>query len=396
MLNIGLFKYMRGYVRFSGLGGFQEKFIDELHSRKVKIWGIRHKGGYIYGKIKPSHYAFAARAARRHGFKLRVQKRVGLPFKLYRFRKRPGILVGLFAFIFMLTALSNRIWQIEVVGNERLSTTEILTVMGELGVSAGMSGSTLGFNKIKRQAIMKMPEAAWINMNKKGSRLVIEISELAEDLGMIDTSVPANIVSLRDAQIIDTQVLAGTLVTPKGSAVKKGGIIVSGIVIDTQGNVLYKHAQANIQAEFIEKNEFYVPYFSTGKRLSDNKEIKDYLVFLNNTIPLFWAETAMSDYHYNEILEEPKLFGLELPFKIKKGIYTEYEEVEYIKTAEEVVKELEQKRDEYIENFFSEYEIVDIKTELIPDDLGITLRFEAILRGNIAKTEEIQIMFDKN
>lgn len=388
--------FLTGYVEFSGLGGFQEKFVSELFENKIRCRKLRYEAGYIHARISPVYYLYASRLARKHGFRIRVTRKKGAYFKLFKFRKRYGLAIGGMIFFLLLIWSSNYIWDVDVVGNERVPTDRIRTVMHDLGIKSGIERGSANYTEIERRALLEIPEIAWVNINASGSKLTIEVSELAKRLEEgdgIELSSPCNVVSTKDAVILSSEVLEGKQIVENGSGVRRGGIIVSGVFSDNEGNMYYKHAKANIVGQFFEEREFFIPYNDKTFILGEKQTTKNYLMFMNNNIPLFIFDAKVKSFHYDEQVNEMKFFGVNLPFKHKKGIYTEYEEVEIIRTDDDIKKILDQQRLDFEENFYSDYEIIEAEKTFIPEDDGIKLQVTYTLRGNIAKSEEIFLIY---
>lgn len=390
--------FLTGYVEFSGLGGFQEKFVSELFENKIHCRKLRYEGGYIRARISPVYYLYAARLARKHGFCIRVTKKKGVYFKLFKFRKRYGLAIGAMLFFLILIWSSNYIWDVSVDGNEQVPKDRIFTVMDELGIKSGIERGTVNYTEVERKALLQIPEIAWLNIKPSGSKLTIEVSELEKRLEEgdgIDLNSPCNVVSTKDAVILSSEVLDGKQVVENGSGVRKGGIIVSGVFSDKEGNMYYKHAKANVIGQFFEEREFFIPYNDKTFILGDKTTTKNYLMFMNNNIPLFIFDSKAENFHYDEQVSEINFLGIKLPFKHKKGIYTEYEEIEIVRTDEDIKKILDKQRVDFEENFYSEYEIVEFEQMFIPDENGIKLKVIYTLRGNIAKSEEIFLIYQK-
>ena len=80
---------------------------------------------------------------------------------------------------------------------------------------------------------------------------------------MLDLDAPCNLVASRAAAVVSHVVRDGVLVADIGSGVPEGGLLVSGTVADAAGNVILKHASAEIIGEYTETREFFVPYKET-------------------------------------------------------------------------------------------------------------------------------------
>lgn len=68
-----------------------------------------------------------------------------------------GIAVGLAAYILLLHFFSQRIWAIDVIGNEKLSDREILSVLEPMGVELGKISENLDIPNIQLIALQKIP-----------------------------------------------------------------------------------------------------------------------------------------------------------------------------------------------------------------------------------------------
>ena len=69
--------FSASYIKITGLGGFQEKFISELISQNINIYEIsQEKSGFI-ALVKPYDYLKVTRKAKKHEIRPRVSERIG-------------------------------------------------------------------------------------------------------------------------------------------------------------------------------------------------------------------------------------------------------------------------------------------------------------------------------
>lgn len=174
---IGLFRWIFGYVRFSFTGGFAEDFLTECFADGMEIRDVvRNSDGFdaccnlrIYKKLH--HYAF------RHGGKVRVRKKRGLPFILLPLKNRIGFFMGMLAFVVIISFLSCFIWNVEIVGNDRLSETTISAYLENHNIKSGVMWSSVSRDEVCWDIMSEFDDISWAHINKIGSTARVEINE---------------------------------------------------------------------------------------------------------------------------------------------------------------------------------------------------------------------------
>ena len=72
----------------------------------------------------------------------------GLPKLIRRYRKRIGIPLGILLFFVMLTASGSVIWQIDVIGCEKLDSDTVISRLRELGCGVGTYVPSVDFDEL--------------------------------------------------------------------------------------------------------------------------------------------------------------------------------------------------------------------------------------------------------
>ena len=85
------------------------------------------------------------------------------------------------------------------------------------------------------------------------------------------------------------------------------------------------------------------------------------------------------------------IFGAEMPFKIKTGIYTEYRDADITRTDDDCVKELRRLKSDYEQNFYKDYDIINVTEKFLPESDGIRLILDYTLQGDIAIPADFEI-----
>jgi len=229
MLLIRFLRFLRGYICFTAADGFPERFLNLCNRAGAAIWDVQWRGGAMLGKTDPRGFRLIQPCAEPAGITLQVNKRVGLPFFLRKYRRRAGLLIGLALCIAGLSVLSGMVWTIGVTGNEAVPTEEILHIMAAHGVKPGAWRKGLDSREISDAARRELPGVAWLALNLRGSSAVVEVREiLPRDEPAPDA--PRDIVAAKAGQLKILEIYAGSAHARPGEAVPAGALLAGGLV----------------------------------------------------------------------------------------------------------------------------------------------------------------------
>lgn len=379
-----------GYVTFSAIGAFNEEFLSELIKSGINVTNIHNKKNILYADIKRTDYLYASKAAKKHRVRIKVQEKYGLYFKIIKMKRHFGIVMGIIVSVLMVMLLQRYVWKIEINSGNLFSDKHILEIIENNGISLGSDIGEIDTDALALKIKHTLKEAGWVGVEKIGSKLIISLSESKNPKGIkIPLNVPCNIIAGRTGVITETEVYSGTLLYPVGSGVSAGNIIVSGIVNDGADNIILSHANAKIIAEFKETVEIRQEYTTIEYQKSGQNFIEKELMIFGFVVPLTEKVKKTDKCTCDEQVENCSFMNLNLPFKVKTNIYTPFEEVFVTRKNEDAERLVEQKFEIYCDNFFSEYEIINIEKTIKRDEKGITLIADVRLKGNIAVSQEI-------
>lgn len=382
---------LTGSVTFSIIGGFAEEFVSEVIANGIDIGNIHNDNNIIYADVRRIDYLKISGIAKKHRVRIRVQKRHGIYFKVSKARKRTGILMGVLIASLVLLATQQFIWKIEIHGADKLSENLILETISENGIKLGALLSGIDSNEAEIRLKSTLKNISWVNIEINGSRADVYVRETDSiKKSEISLKTPCNVVAGRTGVIVETEVYSGTLIYPKGSGVSKGNVIVSGIVNDGADNIIMAHANAKIIAEFTETVEVRQDYTTVEKEKNGISETEKELMLFGFVFPITDTVSVTENKVCTEQIENCTLFGFNLPWKIKINTYTSYDDISVTRTAEDAMRLAEQKIEIYCNNFFSEYEVLDIIKTIKNDETGITIIADVKLKGNIAVQQEIK------
>ncbi|MGN0611933.1 MAG: sporulation protein YqfD [Ruminiclostridium sp.] len=388
--------FTASYIRITGLGGFQEKFISELISENINIYEItQEKSGFI-ALVKPYDYLTIARIAKKYGIRLRVSERIGLRFRLYPLRKRWGLIIGSLCCCAVITILSQFIWKIDIEGNVGISSQEISAVMEANGLMPGCTRKSFDTKICELSAMSRLESLSWISVEREGSKVYIKVAETNDpDNSEIPVNTPCNVISDYDGQLVYTEIYKGRLQTTVGSGVVKGQLLISGTVNDNGGHIVYVHADGIIKAVCEQTEEFYLPFEQERIVPTDTKYYSTYFMLGSYSLALPWEQyhtDDMSNMSYSEDTYKISLFGIETPYNYKRGVYTQLKSEKVVYKNSDVIHQLEQQKEDFEANFLSDCKIMSDEKEFEADDKGIKMTVKYKVERNIGVKREIGIL----
>lgn len=323
MFVLKFLRFLFGYVSFTARGGFPERFINLCRRNDILLWELKSKNSVLTACTDRSGYKKIRSAARKSGMKVRIKKKHGLPFFLNRHSRRAGVLVGICFCVAVTLILSTRIWSVDVKGNVRVSEERIIEVFEELGVKRGVSGSRIDIRSTEIEALRRMPELSWLNINIDGCAAKIEVRETVEVPEIDDDGIPTDIVAARDGQIVILRPFSGTQEQKIGNAVLKGDPLISGIVENKDLTVSFCRAKGYVVARTEHNIQTQVQKKIKVRKKSGEK--KSYILnFLIFDIPLGKTNEANAYRESSGIC----INGVTLPVGLTECRETFFEETE--------------------------------------------------------------------
>jgi len=306
-----LISYFRGYLTITVTGRFCERFINVCAGRKILLWDIKKISPYsVRCKISVSAFKKLASIAYHTGVAVHINIKHGFPFFLRKYKKRKIALFGALIFLIAVIAANQFVWDIEVRGNYKIPEEKIITALNESGLKIGMPISRIDQQELKKDALLKIPELAWLWVEKKGSKVIVDVREKIEVPEMFSPSDYCNIVASKDAIIENMTVKNGVPVVEKGETVLAGTVLVTGkIPVPAKMLDRYVRADAEILARVWYDRREVFSKISTTRHETGNTKNHYTLHFLGKDIPLFHKNK--SPYKEFDVTEKRyTLFGL--------------------------------------------------------------------------------------
>ena len=152
---------------------------------------------------------------------------VVLKFLLRRSGLVFGAVLGLLLFLFC----SGRVWAIELRGCGGIDPDLLLEELASCGLYEGAYIGTLDAESVTLAVLKQEKRISWMQVRREGVRVIVEAipAKLENSISGPPEGIGANLVSAKDAVIVDLQIESGEAGVSVGSVVRKGDLLVSGV-----------------------------------------------------------------------------------------------------------------------------------------------------------------------
>ncbi len=382
---------LRGEYDVSASGGSLYRFINEMQQAGICCRGQRCFGGNYCFRVFSRCRDDVEGLAKKHGVTLEFTPRATLAQLLHRYRFRLGIPIGFLLAGALLFYGSNIVLNVEVTGNEKAQTAEILAVLEEQKVVRGSWIPSIDFAACEHAIRAQVDELAWVGMRHTGNRLVVEVMERTPEPEMVEERIPCNIISTQDAQITGFTIGCGQVMRLVGDGVQKGELLVSGIVTDPSGHLGVRHAMGSVTGIYTQTETFCCPFVQEIQEETGEVSKRQYLDLFSWHIPLEPKSDIGENFRKTTSYRWFSLMGKELPVGIYMEKFYAYERHLTALTPLDAAVNLQEQVQRYEENFLSEVKIISSETEEIRTEEGLTWNVVYTLEGEIGTTQEVYV-----
>lgn len=386
-----MFDNIRGIITFEAVSAEPESFLNRIRQSSAQSMNMQYKNGKIFGDTYRSDFNEIKRIAEESGAQISVTKKRGSIFTIKKYRLRAGVLVGLALAAAMIFYFSNIVMSIEIFGNETLTDSQVKDILKDSGIKIGAFIPNIDFRVAESEIVSSADSIAWIGIRSSGCTVQAEVGEMTHPPEMIPTASPCNIISSKDAQIVDVQnVYMGMLIPMLHDGVKKGDILISGTVDNGKGGVFFVHSMGEIIGRYDEKVVFSQPYTDENIRYTD-KITRKYLKLFGLDIPLYVGKNDFEEYEYEKSINYLNIFNIQIPVGIVREEYRLYETELTEYTPERAQELLEDKIKLYEKNFYEGEDVLILGKEVQFTESrdGMTAAVKYTLEGNIGVEREI-------
>lgn len=269
--------------------------------------------------------------ADKRGIRYDVVKKSGLTYILAKYRHRYGMLFGMLSAAFLIFLSQQFIWNIEVVGNESITSSAIKAMLSEHGFGVGSFISRVNTDRIENEILVDSDEISWMSINIVGTVAQVQVRENTSADDDVHISRPANIVAKKSGLVEEVRLYRGNAVTVSGKYVEKGELLISGIFDSNIVGFRYTRAAGTVLARTVTEYLVEIPYKYEEKVYTGAEYCDKYLNFFDYSINI--CENSRNNEAFYDKIEAVENYsfydGTQTPFSMRTIRYLEYE----VKTA---------------------------------------------------------------
>ena len=198
---------------------------------------------------------------------------MGMPKVKALIQSRCGMLLGIFLCVFFFLFLTSFTWEIRVSGGELYNEEQMLSQLSELGIKEGSFLPKLDIDNAVSSYLESSEEIAWMNIYRKGVVLYVSTQLHKEDENIsspLKSKSTVNLVASRDAVIEELILKGGRPLVLKGTVVKKGDLLVSGVYENVLG-YYFSNADGVIKGKVTEEIDVFVPLEETVEKVEKER-----------------------------------------------------------------------------------------------------------------------------
>ncbi len=387
-----VFSYILGYLRISIEGYYIERFINICKKRNITIWNLkRNKNTMLFFNVRIKEFKEVCKIVKQLNCKLKIRSKKGLPFLMYKYKKRKTFAILLIIVVFIIGLSSMYVWNVDIIEENNQELPNIRQDIEEAGIKLGTLKSKINSKEIINQIRLKRNDVAWMGIEKKGTNIIVKLVKADQKPEIVDTNEYCNIVSDKTGVITKINAQNGTANVKVGDTINKGDILINGWMEGKYTGIRYVHAKGEIEAKVWYTKNKKIPYILTQTRETGNQENKYSLKINNFEINFLKKYSKFEIYDTIETDSKFRIFSdFYLPISVVKTTFKEKENYTQKYTLEEAkTLGIEELQEELKKEIKDEKKIVNknINTYEKEDGVEIYVTYEVL--ENIGTNEKI-------
>lgn len=387
-----VFSYILGYLRISIEGYYIERFINICKKRNITIWNLkRNKNTMLFFNVRIKEFKEVCKIVKQLNCKLKIRSKKGLPFLMYKYKKRKAFAILLIIVVFIIGLSSMYVWNVDIIEENNQELPNIRQDIEEAGIKLGTLKSKINSKEIINKIRLKRNDVAWMGIEKKGTNIIVKLVKADQKPEIVDTNEYCNIVSDKTGVITKINAQNGTANVKVGDTINKGDILINGWMEGKYTGIRYVHAKGEIEAKVWYTKNKKIPYILTQTMETGNQENKYSLKINNFEINFLKKYSKFEIYDTIETDSKFRIFSdFYLPISVVKTTFKEKENYTQKYTLEEAkTLGIEELQEELKKEIKDEKKIVNknINTYEKEDGVEIYVTYEVL--ENIGTNEKI-------
>ena len=292
MIIVRMLRWIFGYVEFVVEGKFPERFINLAARKGVNIWKLRNKDNNICGYSRRSEYPELEVSAKKTQNCIHIVREYGLPFLVNKYKHRSGLLAGIVICAVFCKYMSGYVWNIKVEVPDMINEYEIRNLLKEYGVYEGARRNNINVQDVISKMSANDKRISWMTLNISGTDAQVKISpDISKNIEKNDLTRSSNMKSAADGTVTRVKVKNGTAAVKAGDGIRKGQLLVSGVMEYNDGTTVIVDSNAEIFAKTARSVRIDIPKTLNKYQKTDTSIIKNDINIFGLTVPVSFSDT---------------------------------------------------------------------------------------------------------
>ncbi len=305
-----IYEWLSGYVRVQIVDDPFRSVLAQAATRKIRLWDIAIAKADSYAvSINLRDVKKLMQIARLSHAKAHFVRKSGVPFLLWRAKRRKMFLIGFMLFVAGLYMASSFIWKVQIEGTDQPEIVQ--AALNKMGLYQGsFIYRVLDQDAIQLALLDQLPSISWVGVRVQGTTIYVKIIPKVLPTNPVKKS-PQDIVAKMSGVVASVLADSGQAVVKPGQYVMPGTTLISGRLED--GRTVT--ASGLVHGFVWYRSTVQMPVSTEIDTITGQKVTHDYLLLAGIPIqiwgfshPPFQQETVQS-------VDRPiKIFGYTLPF----------------------------------------------------------------------------------
>lgn len=324
--------YLIGYADVAVYGCDRQRFLNLCMYLSIPYTAFENiSDDGIRLRVKLIDMKRLLRECERHGIDLKHLRYGGLPIIASRYKNHPGLLLGCVMVIFMIFCFNRLLWDVRVIGNEEMTSSEITDILRSHGVRVGSDKKRINCASIENDILIERSDISWISINVQGNIAYVEVRE-NKSTAAAESKKFANVTAKKSGVVEYTSIYRGNTVVKAGQYVEKGQLLISGIYDSERVGFRFTRASGKVMARTVEEINVKIPLEYDKKVYSGSINYEKSLNFLG--FPINISKKGGKTTMFCDTICNVESFGIGDKIRSPIELCTvEYHEYEYVKST---------------------------------------------------------------
>lgn len=325
---------MNNYIKVKIEGKNVNNYLKWLIKNKINILKINIiKHNILEITIDYKYYKLLFKYSKT--YKISIIKEYGKIRIIHKLKKNTNIIIGILLSVIILYILSNTIFSVEVIYNDKEIKSLIYKELKKYNIKKYQRKKDSKYlNEVKEKILKENKDILeWIEIEESGTKYIIKLVERKNRENINDNKLQS-IVAKKNATITSIKAVSGEKVKNVNEYVRTGEVIISGILTKSDEEKTYVKALGKVYGEVWYRVSIEYPFYYKKEKLTGKHKDTISIKYLNSKITLFPYQKYRQFKTQNKVLLENNYIPIQLlkektyELNIEEKIYTNEEVIE--------------------------------------------------------------------